>query len=137
MRLLVIALFAMLLLAAPASAARFQHNGPVVDYTVAATDTTNLTVTGHKLGDPVQQTYTPGTGQTRFTIGSGCSVFITTGIAGCFIGPDATLRLTTNDNADVIDASGTATPFPANSREVFDTKGGDDVLKAGPLDDTV
>ena len=137
MRLLLIALFATLLLAAPASAARFQHNGPDVDYTVAATDTTNFTVTGHKLGDPVQQTYTPGPGQTRFTIGAGCSVFITTGIAGCFIGPDATLRLTTNDNADVIDASGTATPFPANSREVFDTKGGDDVLKAGPLDDTV
>jgi hypothetical protein len=137
MRPLLLALLATLLLAAPASAAKFVHNGPDVEYSVAATDTTNLTVTGHKLGDPRQQTYTPGAGQTRLSIGAGCSVFITTGIASCGIGADASLRLTTNDNADVIDGSGTAAPFDASSHEVFDTKGGDDVLKAGPLDDEV
>ena len=35
MRLLLIAIFATLLLAAPASAARFQHNGPDIDFTTA------------------------------------------------------------------------------------------------------
>ena len=65
MRLLLIALFATLLLAAPASAARFQHNGPDVDFTIAASDTVRITVTGHKLGDPRQLTFTRGTGGTR------------------------------------------------------------------------
>jgi Ca2+-binding RTX toxin-like protein len=137
MRLLMIALFATLLLAAPASAARFQHNGPDIDFTVAPTDVVELTVTGHKLGDPRQMTFTRATGATPFSIGSGCSLFINTGIASCFVGDTTRLRLTTNELADTIDASGTATPFDASAPEVFDTKGGDDVLIAGPLADTV
>ena len=132
-----ITLLATLLLAAPASAARFQHTGPDVDFTVAATDVVKLTVTGHKLGDPRQLTFTRGTGATPFTIGAGCSIFINTGIASCFVGDTTRLRLTTNDKPDTIDASGTATPFDASVPEVFDTKGGDDALIAGPLADTV
>ena len=137
MRPLMITLLATLLLAAPASAARFQHTGPDVDFTVAATDVVKLTVTGHKLGDPRQLTFTRGTGATPSTIGAGCSIFINTGIASCFVGSTTRLRLTTNDKPDTIDASGTATPFDASVPEVFDTKGGDDALIAGPLADTV
>jgi hypothetical protein len=44
------------------------------------------------------------------------------------VGDATRLRLTTNDNPDTIDASGTATPFDASVPEVFDTKGGGDVL---------
>jgi hypothetical protein len=111
-----IALFATLLLAAPASAARFQHTGPDIDFTVAPTDVVKLTVTGHKLGDPRQMTFTRGTGATPFSIGSGCSLFINTGIASCFVGDTARLRLTTNDLADTIDASRTATTAARRSR---------------------
>jgi Ca2+-binding RTX toxin-like protein len=127
----------MLLLAAPASAARFQHNLADVDFTVAATDVVKLTVTGHELGDPEQLTFTRGTGATPFTIGAGCSLFINTGIARCGVSDATRLRLTTNDRPDRIDASGTAKPFDASVPEVFDTKGGDDVLIAGPLADAV
>ena len=132
-----ITLLATLLLAAPASAARFQHNGADVDFTVASTDVVKLTVTGHALGDPRQLTFTRGTGATPFTIGAGCSIFINSGIAHCGVSDATRLRLTTNDKADTIDASGTAKPFDASVPEVFDTKGGDDSLIAGPLADTV
>ncbi len=60
MRPLMIVLLATLLLAAPASAARLQHTGPDVDFTVAATDVVELTVTGHADGD--NDTITGGAG---------------------------------------------------------------------------
>jgi hypothetical protein len=47
------------------------------------------------------------------------------------------LRFSTAEQADVIDASGTATPEDASVPEQFDTRGGDDVLTAGPLEDVV
>ena len=50
---------------------------------------------------------------------------------------DTRLRFTTNERADVIDASGTATPVDASVPELFDTKGGNDTLIAGPLADIV
>ena len=135
MRLLLIALFATLLLAAPASAARFQHNGPDIDFTTAASDTVRITATGHELGDPEQLTFTRGTGGTAFTIGAGCSIQI--GIVRCGVSDETRLRFTTNERADLIDASRTETPFDASVPEIFDTKGGDDVLVAGPLADEV
>ncbi len=135
MRLLLIALFATLLLAAPASAARFQHNGPDIDFTTAASDTVRITATGHELGDPEQLTFTRGTGGTAFTIGAGCSIQI--GIVRCGVSDETRLRFTTNERADLIDASRTETPFDASVPEIFDTKGGDDVLIAGPLADEV
>ena len=135
MRLLLIALFATLLLAAPASAARFQHNGPDIDFTTGAADTVRITATGHELGDPEQLTFTRGTGGTAFTIGAGCSIQI--GIVRCGVSDETRLRFTTNERADLIDASRTETPFDASVPEIFDTKGGDDVLVAGPLADEV
>jgi Ca2+-binding RTX toxin-like protein len=137
MRLLLLALVATLLLAAPASAARFQHNGADIDFTTGTNDVVKLTATGHKLGDPKQLTFTRGTGATPFTSGAGCSLFITTGIATCGVGDDTRLRLTTNERPDTIDASGTEQPFDASVPEIFDTKGGNDTLIAGPLADTV
>ncbi len=135
MRLLLIALFATLLLAAPASAARFQHDGPDIEFTTSASDTVRITATGHELGDPKQLTFTRGTGGTAFTIGAGCSIQI--GVVRCGVSDDTRLRFTTNERADLIDASRTATPFDASVPEIFDTKGGDDVLIAGPLADEV
>ena len=135
MRLLLIAIFATLLLAAPASAARFQHNGPDIDFTTAASDTVRITATGHELGDPQQLTFTRGTGGTAFSIGAGCS--LQNGTVRCGVSDETRLRFTTNERADLIDASRTETPFDASVPEIFDTKGGDDVLIAGPLADEV
>jgi Ca2+-binding RTX toxin-like protein len=137
MRLLVIALFATLLLAAPASAARFQHTGADVDFTAAPTDIVRITATGHELGEPRQLTFTRGAGGTSFTIGTGCSLFASSGIARCGVSDDTRLRFTTNEKADQIDASKTDTPEDASVPEIFDTRGGDDVLVAGPLADQV
>lgn len=135
MRLLLIAIFATLLLAAPASAARFQHTGADIDFTTAASDTVRITATGHELGDPKQLTFTRGTGGTAFSIGAGCS--IQSGTVRCGVSDETRLRFTTNERADLIDASRTGTPFDASVPEIFDTKGGDDVLIAGPLADEV
>ena len=135
MRLLLVALFATLLLAAPASAARFQHNGADIEFTTAASDNVRITATGHELGDPRQLTFTRGTGGTAFTVGAGCSIQI--GTVRCGVSDDTRLRFTTNERADVIDASRTETPFDASVPEIFDTRGGDDVLVAGPLADEV
>jgi len=135
MRLLLIAILATLLLAAPASAARFQHTGPDIDFTTSASDTVRITATGHELGDPKQLTFTRGTGGTAFSIGAGCS--IQSGTVRCGVSDETRLRFTTNERADLIDASRTETPFDASVPEIFDTKGGDDVLIAGPLADEV
>ena len=135
MRLLLIAIFATLLLATPASAARFQHTGADIDFTTSATDTVRITATGHELGDPKQLTFTRGTGGTAFSIGAGCSILA--GTVRCGVSDETRLRFTTNERADQIDASRTETPFDASVPEIFDTKGGDDVLVAGPLADEV
>jgi Ca2+-binding RTX toxin-like protein len=137
MRLLFTAILATLILAAPASAARFQHNGADIDFTTGLTDTVRITATGHELGDPKQVTFTRGTGGTAFTIGAGCSQLINTGVVRCGVSDDTRLRFTTNEKPDVIDASRTTTPLDASVPEIFDTKGGDDVLTAGPLADEV
>ena len=55
----------------------------------------------------------------------------------CGVSDETRLRFTTNERADLIDASRTETPFDASVPEIFDTKGGDDVLIAGPLADEV
>jgi len=135
MRLLLIAIFATLLLAAPASAARFQHTGADIDFTTGAVDTVRITATGHELGDPQQLTFTRGTGGTAFSVGTGCS--LQNGTVRCGVSDETRLRFTTNERADLIDASRTETPFDASVPEIFDTKGGDDVLIAGPLADEV
>ena len=137
MRPLLLALLATLLLAAPASAARFQHTGADIDFTVGASDIVKVTATGHELGDPKQLTFTRGAGATAFTNGAGCSRFVSTGIVTCGVSADTRLRFTTNERADAIDASGTETPFDASVPEIFDTKGGNDTLIAGPLADIV
>ena len=137
MRLLLIAILTTLVLAAPASAARFQHNGPDIEFTAASTDNVRITATGHKLGDPRQVTFTRGTNGTFFQTGPGCSLFINTGIVTCGVVDETRLRFTGNEKVDVIDASRTDTPLEANVPEIFDTKGGDDVLTAGPLADEV
>jgi Ca2+-binding RTX toxin-like protein len=135
MRLLLIAIAATLLIATPASAARFQHNGADIDFTTSASDTVRITATGHELGDPKQLTFTRGTGGTAFSIGAGCSIQL--GTVRCGVSDNTRLRFTTNERADQIDASRTATPFDASVPEIFDTKGGDDILVAGPLADEV
>ena len=135
MRLLLIAIFATLLLAAPASAARFQHTGADVDFTAAPADTVRITATGHALGDPRQLTFSRGLGGTAFTIGTGCSLQI--GVVRCGVTDDTRLRFTGNEKADLIDASRIDAPEDASVPETFDTRGGEDVLIAGPLDDVV
>ena len=135
MRLLLIALAATLLLAAPASAARFQHTGPDIDFTAAPADTVRITATGHALGEPRQATFTRGQGGTAFTIGTGCS--LQNGVVRCGVTDDTRLRFTGNEKADLIDASGIAAPEDASAPESFDTRGGEDVLIAGPLADVV
>jgi Ca2+-binding RTX toxin-like protein len=67
----------------------------------------------------------------------GCSLFSGTGLVTCGVSADTRLRFTTTERADVIDASGTETPFDASVPEIFDTRGGDDTLIAGPLADIV
>ena len=135
MRLLLLAILATLVLAAPASAARFQHNGPDIDFTTGATDTVRVTATGFQLGDPRQLTFTRGLGGTAFTIGSGCSIQL--GTVRCGVSDETRLRFTTNERADQIDASRTDTPQDASVPQIFDTRGGDDVLVAGPRADQV
>jgi Ca2+-binding RTX toxin-like protein len=127
MRLLLIALFATLLLAAPASAARFAHAGDDLAFTTAASDTVRVTAAEQS----PQLAFTRGTGGTLFTVGTGCT--LASGVARCDV-PAGVLRFTTNDRADVIDASATG---DASMPERFDTRGGDDVLTAGPLADEV
>ena len=55
----------------------------------------------------------------------------------CGVSDDTRLRFTTNERADVIDASGTNTPVDASVPQSFDTKGGNDTVTAGPLADIV
>jgi len=69
MRPVLITLLASLLLAAPASAARFQKGVADIDFTVAPTDLVDLTATGDDPGGARQLTFTRGTGATPFTIG--------------------------------------------------------------------
>ena len=135
MRTFFLAILALLLLAAPASAARFQKSVADIDFTVAPTDVVNLTATGDDPGGARQLTFTRATGATAFTTGTGCT--LTSGIARCTVTTGTRLRFTTAERADVIDASGTATPEDASVPQQFDTRGGDDVLTAGPLEDVV
>jgi hypothetical protein len=132
----IIALLATLIVAAPASAANLQHNGPIIDFTVAPTDIVDLTVTGQELNNP-GMTFTRAPGATPLTTGSGCSINIQTNVAKCGVGAGNTLRLTTADRADKIDASATTTPFDVSVPEQFNSAGGDDKLIAGPLNDVV
>ena len=135
MRTFLLALIAMLLLAAPASAARFQKTATDIDFTVAATDIVDLTATGDDPGGTKQLTFTRAAGATPFTGGTGCT--LVAGIARCPVTTGTRLRFTTAERADVIDASGTRTPEDASVPEHFDTRGGNDVLTAGPLGDVV
>ena len=135
MRPLLIALLATLLLADVASAARFQRSGADIDFTVATNDVVDLTAHGDEPGGAKQLTFIRATGSTPFGSGTGCT--LVSGIARCPVVAATRLRFTTNDKPDVIDASGTTTPLDASVPEQFDTKGGADVLTAGPLDDTV
>jgi Ca2+-binding RTX toxin-like protein len=135
MRTFLLAILATLLLAAPASAARFQKNAADIDFTVAPTDVVNLAAGGDDPGGIKQLAFTRATGATAFTTGTGCTLL--NGIARCSVTTGTRLRFTTAERADAIDASGTATPEDASVPEVFDTKGGDDVLTAGPLEDVV
>jgi Ca2+-binding RTX toxin-like protein len=131
-------IIATLILAAPASAADVTHrNGPNVDFTVQPTDTVDLTVTGHALGDTTGATWTAAAGTTPLTASSGCSIIFTTGIVHCGVGPGGAYRFTTADRADKIDASGTQLPFDTSGPEQFDTAGGNDEIVAGPLADVV
>ena len=106
MRPLLLALLATLLLAAPASAARFQHSGADIDFTVGASDNVRVTAAGHKLGDPKQLTFARGTGGTAFSARCGL-LRCRSGLVTCGVSDDTRLRFTTNERADVIDASGT------------------------------
>ena len=135
MRPLLLALLATLLLAAPASAARFQHSGADIDFTVGASDNVRVTAAGHELGDPKQLTFSRGTGGTAFSAGTGCS--LSGGLVTCGVSDATRLRFTTNERADVIDASGTDKPVDASVPQSFDTKGGNDTVSAGPLADIV
>ena len=139
MRLLpLIPILATLILAAPASAANIAHSGANVDFTVQPADVVDLTVTGHALGDTTGATFTRAPGATPLTItGGGCSININTNIAHCGVGPGGAFRFTTANLADRIDASGTQLPFDESAPEQFNSAGGDDVLVAGPLNDTV
>ena len=65
MRLLLIALFATLLLAAPASAARFQHNGPDIDFTTGCDRHRPHHRHRPRARRPEQLTFTRGTGRDR------------------------------------------------------------------------
>ena len=101
-------------------------------------DNVDLTVTGHALGDTTGATFTRAPGATPLAIsGGGCSININTNVAHCGVGPGGAFRFTTADRADRIDASGTQLPFDESAPEQFDSAGGDDVLFAGPLNDTV
>ena len=135
MRLILSTVLALLILAAPASAARFQHNGADIDFTTSTIDVVRITATGFETGDPRQLTFTSGLGGSRFTVGSGCS--IQSFIARCGVTDDTRLRFTTNDRPDIIDAARTDTPQDASVPQIFDTKGGADVLSAGPRADEV
>ena len=135
MRTLLIAIFATLLLAAPASAARFQHNGDDIDFTTFVTDNVRITATGFETGDPRQLTFTAGQGGSRLTAGTGCS--LQNLVVRCGVTDATRLRFTTNERADLIDASRINTPNDASVPQSFDTRGGDDVLIAGPLNDEV
>jgi Ca2+-binding RTX toxin-like protein len=135
MRTFLLGILAMLLLAAPASAARFQKSVADIDFTVAPTDVVNLTATGDDPGGTKLLTFTRGAGATAFTTGTGCT--LVAGIARCSVTTGTRLRFTTAERADVIDASGTAAPEDASVPQQFDTRGGGDVLSAGPLEDVV
>ena len=135
MRTFLLALIALLLLAAPASAARFQKTGTDIDFSVTPTDVVDLTATGDEPGGTTLLTFTRATSATAFTSGTGCT--LVAGIARCPVTTGTRLRFTTAERADVIDASGTRTPEDASVPEHFDTRGGNDVLTAGPLGDVV
>jgi len=128
---------ATLILAAPASAANIAHNGLNVDFTVAPTDTVDLTVTGQPLNSPGGATFTRTAGATPLTASGGCSININTNVVRCGVAPGGAYRFTTSDRADKIDASGTLLPFDVSGPEQFNTAGGDDTIVAGPLADAV
>jgi hypothetical protein len=132
-----IPILATLIVAAPASAANVDHNGPNVDFTVQPTDTVDLTVTGQPLNSPGGATFTRAPGSTLLTASGGCSINIATNVVRCGVGPGGAYRFTTADRADKIDASGTQLPFDASGPEQFNTAGGDDTIVAGPLADAV
>jgi hypothetical protein len=128
MRLLLLAILTTLLLAAPASAARFAHSGSDIAFTTGSADNVRVIATD---GDPELLTFTRGAGGTAFTVGTGCTLSV--GIARCTVPDGAELRFTTNERADLVNASAGEVSVPQR----FDTRGGDDVLSAGPLADVV
>ena len=135
MRLTPLALLATLLLAAPASAARFQHNGADIDFTVGADR--RRPRHRHRLRarrpDAAHVHAWPG----RLALHGRLRLLAPSFVARCGVTDDTRLRFTTNDRPDVIDAPRTDTPEDASVPQIFDTKGGADVLSAGPRADEV